>query len=244
MTLAKNKNWLVMDTSTEVVSLAVARGVQVYTQTLPGAAQSSALLIPGCMQLLDQAGLQLRELDGFVFGRGPGSFTGLRTACAVTQGFAFAVDKPVLPVDTLLAVAEQTRLDLQGTDGTTPLTVLALLDARMNEIYMALYRWTPEAGWHKLLPLQVAPQLPDDLPSDTVVAGNAVQVYPERMPAGLRTHMALPTAQAMLSLAPALWAAGQAVPAEQATPLYIRDKVAQTTAEREAAKAAQSGAAA
>ena len=244
MILAKNMNWLVMDTSTEVVSLAVARGEQVYTQTLPGAAQSSALLIPGCMQLLDQAGLRLQELDGFVFGRGPGSFTGLRTACAVTQGFAFAVDKPVLPVDTLLAVAEQTRLDLQGTHGTTPLTVLALLDARMNEIYMALYRWTPEAGWQNLLPLQVAPQLPDDLPSDTVVAGNAVQVYPERMPAGLRTHMALPTAQAMLGLAPALWAAGQAVPAEQAMPLYIRDKVAQTTAEREAAKAAQSGAAA
>lgn len=244
MILAKNMNWLVMDTSTEVVSLALVRGEQVYTQTLPGAAQSSALLIPGCMQLLVQAGLRLQELDGFVFGRGPGSFTGLRTACAVTQGFAFATDKPVLPVDTLLAVAEQTRLDLQGTHGTTPLTVLALLDARMNEIYMALYRWTPEAGWQNLLPLQVAPQLPDDLPSDTVVAGNAVQVYPERMPAGLRTHMALPTAQAMLNLAPALWAAGQAVPAEQAMPLYIRDKVAQTTAEREAAKAAQSGAAA
>ncbi len=244
MTLAKHKNWLVMDTSTEVVSLAVAHGAQVYTQTLPGAAQSSALLIPGCMQLLDQAGLRLQELDGFVFGRGPGSFTGLRTACAVTQGFAFAVDKPVLPVDTLLAVAEQTRLDLQGPDSATPLTVLALLDARMNEIYMALYRWTPETSWQKLLPLQVAPQLPDDLPSDTVVAGNAVQVYPERMPASLRTHMVLPTAQAMLSLAPALWAADQAVPAEQAMPLYIRDKVAQTTAEREAAKAAQSGAAA
>jgi len=244
MTLANNMNWLAMDTSTEVVSLAVARGEQVYTQTLPGAAQSSAFLIPGCMQLLDQAGLRLQELDGFVFGRGPGSFTGLRTACAVTQGFAFAIDKHVLPVDTLLAVAEQTRLDLQGPHGTTPLAVLALLDARMNEIYMALYRWTPEAGWQNLLPLQVALQLPDDLPSDTVVAGNAVQVYPERMPIGLRTHVALPTAQAMLSLAPALWAAGKAVPAEQAMPLYIRDKVAQTTAEREAAKAAQSGAAA
>lgn len=233
--------WLVMDTSTEVVSLAVAHGEKVYTQTLPGAAQSSALLIPGCMQLLAQAGLRLQDLDGFVFGRGPGSFTGLRTACAVTQGFAFAVNKLVLPVDTLLAVAEQTRLDLQGAKSASPLTVLALLDARMNEMYMALYRWSADSGWQTLMPLQVAAQLPDPQgwPVDTVLAGNAVQVYPDRMPSGWRTHLAVPTAQAMLSLTPALWAAGQAVPAEQAMPLYIRDKVAQTTAEREAAKAAQ-----
>jgi tRNA threonylcarbamoyladenosine biosynthesis protein TsaB len=234
---------LVMDTSTEVVSLAVGNAGQVYTQTLPGAAQSSALLIPGCMQLLDQAGLRLQELDGFVFGRGPGSFTGLRTACAVTQGFAFAVDKPVLPVDTLLAVAEQTRLDVQGVDATSPMTVLAVLDARMNEMYMALYHWAPETGWQTWMPLRVAAQLPDRsaLPADTVVSGNAVQVYPERMPEGLRTHVALPTARAMLSLAPALWAAGEGVSAEYAMPLYIRDKVAQTIVEREAAKAASTG---
>lgn len=236
-------NMLVMDTSTEVVSLAVNNGAQVLMQSLPGAAQSSALLIPGCLQLLGQAGLRLQDLDGFVFGRGPGSFTGLRTACAVTQGFAFAVDKPVLPVDTLLAVAEQTRLDMQEGQAPSPLTVLALLDARMNEMYMALYHWSPEAGWQTLMPLQVAAQLPDSSawPADTVVSGNAVQVYPDRMPVGVRTHVAAPTAQAMLSLAPALWAAGQGVPAEQAMPLYIRDKVAQTTAEREAAKAAASG---
>ncbi|MEY5029016.1 MAG: tRNA threonylcarbamoyladenosine biosynthesis protein TsaB [Pseudomonadota bacterium] len=237
---------LVMDTSTEVVSLAVTTAEQVFTQTLPGAAQSSASLIPGCLQLLGQAGLRLQDLDGLVFGRGPGSFTGLRTACAVTQGFAFAVDKPVLPVDTLLAVAEQTRLDVQGAQAPSPLTVLALLDARMNEMYMALYRWAPQTGWQTLMPLQVAAQLPDSSawPADTIVSGNAVQVYPDRMPAGLRTHVALPTAQAMASLAPALWAAGQGVSAELAMPLYIRDKVAQTTAEREAVKAAQFGAAA
>ncbi len=240
--MSRLMNWLVMDTSTDVVSLAVAHGAQVYNQTLPGAAQSSALLIPGCLQLLAQAGLRLQDLDGFVFGRGPGSFTGLRTACAVTQGFAFAVDKPVLPVDTLLAVAEQTRLDLQGALGTSPLSVLALLDARMNEMYMALYHWSPERGWQTVRPLQVGGQVPhdwrQDLPEDVVVAGNAAWVYPQRMPEGLRCHEAMPTANAMLSLTPALWGAGLAVPAEQAMPLYIRDKVAQTTAEREAAKAA------
>jgi tRNA threonylcarbamoyladenosine biosynthesis protein TsaB len=125
-------------------------------------------------------------------------------------------------------------------------TVLALLDARMNEMYMALYRWAPQTGWQTLMPLQVAAQLPDSSawPADTIVSGNAVQVYPDRMPAGLRTHVASPTAQAMASLAPALWAAGQGVSAELAMPLYIRDKVAQTTAEREAVKAAQFGAAA
>ena len=226
--------WLAFDTSTDVLSLAVAQGEQVWSQTLPGGAQASASLIPAVMDLLAQASLPLTALDAIVFGRGPGSFTGLRTACSVAQGLALGAQLPVLPVDTLLAVAEEARVQAGSPD---TLTVLAMLDARMDEVYSATYRWSAGA-WTALSPLQVgAPEQVSVPPGrDVVLAGNVFDAYGERLPAGQRVQ-ALPTAAALLRLAPALWVSGQAVPADQAMPLYIRDKVAQTTAEREAQKA-------
>jgi tRNA threonylcarbamoyladenosine biosynthesis protein TsaB len=241
--------WLAFDTSTDELSLAVARGDQVWTQTLPGGAQSSSGLIPAVFAMLSEAEMTLATLDAIVFGRGPGSFTGLRTACAVAQGLAFGAGVPVLPIDTLLAVAEQARW-AQHQAGLwafkVPLTVLALLDARMGEVYSAAYRWQVQPGdeaadvrgqWQTVTPLQVGPpelvQLPEG--PGVLLAGNAFAVYPERLPAGQR-WVAMPTAAALLRLAPAAWAQGQVVPAEQAMPLYVRDKVAHTTAEREALK--------
>ncbi len=229
-------HWLAFDTSTDVLSVGVSVNSQSEVRTLAGGAQSSATLIPSAMEMLAQAGVGLPQLDAIVFGRGPGSFTGLRTACAVAQGLAFGADIPVLPVDTLLALAEEARVLAGVTD--QPLTVLALLDARMDEVYSAAYDWDGQR-WTSRHPLQVgAPQqvvLPDE--PRVLLAGNAFEAYGERLPAGERVP-ALPTAAALLRLAPALFVAGLAVPAEQAMPLYIRDKVAQTTAEREAAKGA------
>lgn len=254
MSGSPERRWLAFDTSTDVLSLAVARGDQVWTQTLPGGAQASSGLIPAVMALLAEAGMPLASLYAIVFGRGPGSFTGLRTACAVAQGLAFGVDVPVLPVDTLLAVAEEARWTQLQAGAIAPdaaLTVLALLDARMDEVYSAAYRWEPVPGsmpgsshgrWQEAAPLQVGAPEKLQMPDERVVlqAGNAFAAYGERLPpvapGGLRCE-ALPTAAALLRLAPALWAQGLAVPAEQAMPLYIRDKVANTTAEREAMKA-------
>jgi len=227
-------NWLAFDTSTEVLSIGVTANGRTDARTLAGGAQASNNLIPTAMEMLAQAGVGLPQLDAIVFGRGPGSFTGLRTACAVAQGLAFGADIPVLPVDTLLALAEEARV-LAGVSEQA-LTVLALLDARMDEVYSAACDWDGQR-WSQRSPLQVsAPQhivLPDA--SRVLLAGNAFEAYGERLPAGERVQ-ALPTAAALLRLAPALFADGQAVPAEQAMPLYIRDKVAQTTAERMAAK--------
>ena len=250
MTAVTQPRWLAFDTSTDVLSLAVARGDQVWTQTLPGGAQASSGLIPAVLAMLAEADMPLASLDAIVFGRGPGSFTGLRTACAVAQGLAFGSDLPVLPVDTLMAVAEEARwaqVQAGAIAHDAEITVLALLDARMDEVYSAAYRWEPVPGashgrWQEAAPLQVsAPeklQWPNHLP--VLQAGNAFVAYGERLPlvapGGLRCE-ALPTAAALLRLAPALWAQGLAVPAEQAMPLYIRDKVANTTAEREAMKA-------
>ena len=250
MSTSAEHRWLAFDTSTDVLSLAVARGGQVWTQTLPGGAQASSGLIPAVQAMLAEADMPLASLDAIVFGRGPGSFTGLRTACAVAQGLAFGADVPVLPVDTLMAVAEEARWAQVQAGAIAPdaeLTVLALLDARMDEVYSAAYRWEPVPGsshgrWQEAAPLQVGAPEKLQMSHNRVVlqAGNAFATYGDRLPrvapGGLRCE-ALPTAAALLRLAPALWAQGLTVPAEQAMPLYIRDKVANTTAEREAIKA-------
>ena len=230
--------WLAFDTSTDVLSLAVARGDRVWTQTLPGGAQSSSGLIPAVLSMLAEADMPLASLNAIVFGRGPGSFTGLRTACAVAQGLAFGADVPVLPVDTLLAVAEEARWQrVQGGAADADVSVLAMLDARMDEVYSAAYQWSAAGqSWQGVSALQVS--APENVQSSAfVLAGNVFEAYGPRLNMPGERCVALPTAAALLRLAPALWAQGLAVPADQAMPLYIRDKVANTTAEREAMKA-------
>ena len=239
-------NLLAFDTSTEHLSIAVSRAVegrvQVWTHSGPGGAQASATLIPAIRALLAEAGLTLRALDAIAFGAGPGSFTGLRTACAVAQGLGYGAGVPLLPVDTLLAVAEAAR-DGRATPAapTAPLNVVAVLDARMDEVYTARYAWngatwTQPGSWDVCKPEVLAEGAPAG--SGWVVAGNAFAAYGERLLPGWPRVEALPTAAAMLRLAPALLAAGQAVSADQALPRYIRDKVAKTTEERAAEKAA------
>jgi tRNA threonylcarbamoyladenosine biosynthesis protein TsaB len=196
-----------------------------------GGAQASASLIPSLHGLLSQAGLRLDELHAIVFGRGPGSFTGLRTACSVAQGLAFGADVPVLPVDTLMAVAEEARA-AAGYE-----KVVAVLDARMDEVYSATYLWT-DGRWQQEGGFAVGRPETVVVAEGWALAGNAFTAYAGRLPGDAPRVEALPTATALLRLAPALLAAGQAVPAARALPLYIRDKVAQTTEERAVARAA------
>jgi tRNA threonylcarbamoyladenosine biosynthesis protein TsaB len=222
---------LAFDTSTDTLSVAVQHGERVLERQGPGGAQASSSLIPLIQSLLAEAGLELRTLDAIAFGRGPGSFTGLRTACAVAQGLGFGAGVPLLPVDTLLAVAEEARARF-GT-----LRVVALLDARMDQVYAANYDFGadgagPTADVQLLAPEQLV--LPDG--AGWALAGNAFAAYAERLPAGAPRYTVLPGAAAMLRLAPALLAAGRQVAPSDAWPLYVRDKVAQTTAERAAAK--------
>ena len=233
-------NLLAFDTSTDILSIAVQHGDAVLQHTGPGGAQASATLIPAVRDLVAQAGLSFDALDALVFGRGPGSFTGLRTACAVAQGLAFGArggrGMPVLPVDTLLAVAEEAR----HQHGCTQ--VVAVLDARMDEVYHARCEWLAGEGrWRADADFGLDAPESVQAPPGWTVAGNARAPYGERL-APTATHVAaLPTAAALLRLAPALMAAGGGMPASDALPRYIRDKVAQTTAERAAQRAAAAG---
>jgi tRNA threonylcarbamoyladenosine biosynthesis protein TsaB len=223
---------LAFDTSTETLSIAVSAGAgaPALEHTGPGGAQASAALIPAITDLLARAGLALRDLDGIAFGRGPGSFTGLRTAAAVAQGLGFGAGVPVLPIDTLLAVADEARAQ------TGAGRVVALLDARMDEVYFAAYEWE-QGRWLT----RRAPALgrPEDvaLPAGWALAGNVLQLHAGRLPAAAAQVTALPTARALLRLAPQALADGADHAAIHALPLYIRDKVAQTTQERAAERA-------
>ena len=229
-------NLLALDTSTEALSIAVQHGDGVWVRTGAGGAQASATLIPAIRDCMARAGLAFAALDAIVFGRGPGSFTGLRTACSVAQGLAFGARPggvPVLPVDTLLAVAEEAR----HQHGLTQ--VVAVLDARMDEVYTAPFQfdghcWSAPGDFGLLAPEHI------EVPVGWALAGNADAAYPGRIAAAAAVRVVvLPTASALLRLAPALLATGQAVPADQALPRYIRDKVAKTTQERADERLAQ-----
>jgi tRNA threonylcarbamoyladenosine biosynthesis protein TsaB len=240
-------NLLAFDTSTEVMSIGVSRVVdgapRQWLHASAGGAQASASLIATVMDLLQQAGLTLAQLDAICFGAGPGAFTGLRTACAVAQGLAFGARVPVLPVDTLLALAEEAHH--ASLPEVPACRVTALLDARMDEMYAATYdfadgQWSEVLGSHLVRPEDLV--VARGAQAVQVLAGNVFTVYADRLVdvelKEIPRITALPTAAALLRLAPRLLAAGKAVTAAEALPIYIRDKVAKTTAERMAEKAA------
>ncbi len=229
---------LALDTSTDTLSVAVQHGAAIYEHTGAGGAQASTGLIAAIEALLQQAGLALSELDAIVFGRGPGSFTGLRTACAVVQGLALGAKRKVLPVDTLLAVAQEAQMQAQQ-QGLDARRILATLDARMGEIYAHYYEYDS-----KLFSIHEGELLikPENLmrglgSAPTLLAGNIRPSLDALLPAAaldLPYLACLPSARALLAWAPTGIAAGGLVDAEHALPLYIRNKVALTTAEREA----------
>jgi len=245
-------NLLAFDTGTESMSIAVARTVdgqvRQWQHSAAGGAKASTDLIPAILDLLQKAGLRLQELDAICFGAGPGSFTGLRTACSVAQGLAFGAGVAVLPVDSLLAVAEEARHTAWAQQPSGMVT--ALLDARMDELYGPPWAGGPQGNWCELQagtlvrPESVARVPADESTDPWLLAGNVFSVYGDRVAAdapaaaSAQRIAALPTASAMLRLAPQLIAAGRTVAAEHAWPSYIRDKVAKTTAERMAEKAA------
>ncbi len=260
-------NLLAFDTSTEQLSVALQRGggdggaPQQWAFSGPGGAQASTTLIPAIQRLMQQAGLDYPDLAAIAFGAGPGSFTGLRTACSVAQGLGFAANVPVLPVDCLMAVAEDARLQrrqpLQEAASTphdalpdADLSVVAMLDARMDELYVARYTFRSKVWITDEVPSLIRPEdvaawinlaasgEGDDAPP-VIFAGNVFAHYGQRLNfPEKRCQNALPAAPAMLRLASQLLRQGLAVRADQALPLYIRDKVAKTTEERLREKAA------
>ncbi len=238
---------LSLDTATDRLHLALSVGEVVSTRELPGGAQASATLLPALADLLAEARLAWPDVQAIAFGRGPGAFTGLRTAASVAQGLALALNCPVIALDTLMAVAEDARL--ARPEACAPGQVCWVLqDARMDELYVAAFTWSGQ-HWVEREPARLWP-LSQGVPPWWLSAaqsaeppppwaGNAWQAYPDRL-AALLPHQwlsdgaqpAAPRGRALASLAQAAWARGDTLDAALALPRYVRDKVAQTTAER------------
>lgn len=262
---------LALDTATERLHVALVVGQATYTRDWPGGAQASAQLLPGLQALLADVGVRWDALNAIAFGSGPGAFTGLRTACSVTQGLALGLGCPVIVLDTLMAVAEDARQRAALTDPAAcppGQTLWVLQDARMDELYAAPFTWDGlrwQAGegpalWPLSEPAQrwgTSDANPDanpnadadatESPAAFALCGNALAqcasafdgVFARRpvlhWPQG---EQAVPSGAALAALARQAWADGQCVDAALALPRYVRDKVAQTTAERAATRAA------
>lgn len=226
---------LVLDTSTEYCSAALWLDGEVRARRVRADQQHSSLLLPMVDELLVESALSLRQLDGIAYGAGPGSFTGLRIACAVTQGLAFGADLPVVGVSTLESIAEQTGAD----------KVLTVLDARMAEVYWAAYQ-RGSTGWRCVVEPALA--LPDSVcvpeGGDWVGAGNGFVALGEVLRPRLSAQLVriddtiMPDAAAMAPLAAQAFELGESMDAALAAPIYLRDKVALTVDERRARKSA------
>lgn len=227
-------NLLALDTSTEFLSLALKLGERTFTHYQETGSASSQLVLPQIQVLLDSTNVQLKDLDGIAFGAGPGAFTGVRIASGVAQGLGFGANLPVVGINTLTAVAEASGQD----------KVIVCLDARMGEIYHAIL--VKQNGiWLEISETKVCK--PQDAPTmeggDWFGAGSGwaaysdvlTQVYTDNLSQTLPNILQgiTPTAEAILRLAQPVFAAGQAKPAMEAMPIYIRNRVALTTLERE-----------
>jgi len=231
---------LAIETSSELASCALLAGELVTTRESSGVRTHSQSILPMVQALLADAGIKLADVDAIAFGAGPGSFTGVRTACGITQGLAFGANLPVVPLVTLDAMALACR------ERTGASEILVLLDARMGEVYWAQYRYA--GGWHTVVaPALCAPEAVAPVPAAGLVAcGNGLTAYPQAFAASSFAIGALPDilphARELVRLGALAFAAGQAVDAAAAQPLYLRNKIAYTSAERQVINAAKAAA--
>lgn len=222
--------FLALDTSTEACSVALALDGQILALDEVCPQQHSKRILPMLQQLLSDAGVSLYQLDGIIFGRGPGSFTGVRIGVSVAQGLAFGADLPVFGVSTLAAMAQAAAVQQNATE------VIAAIDARMAEVYIAAYT-LDEAGLMQAITPEIAAKpaaLPEVLTSLSFTSqllgvGTGWQTYPQALqqlaPALIADSILYPSAQFMLPFASRAWQQQLFVSAEQAEPVYVRDEV-------------------
>lgn len=227
---------LALETSTEYCSVALWQDGALDARCALVGQRHSEQLMPMLDGLLRGAGVKLGKLDGIAFGSGPGSFTGVRIACGVTQGLALGAGLPVVGICTLLALAEASGHD----------KVIAALDARMGELYHAAYERC-DGGWTTRVEpnLCKAEEAPRVAGEGWVGVGSGFAAHAEALTTRYAEQLAdmdgnaIPQAAAIAILAAPVFAAGQGSDAALASPFYLRDKVALTTQERAATRETQ-----
>ncbi|WP_429119835.1 tRNA (adenosine(37)-N6)-threonylcarbamoyltransferase complex dimerization subunit type 1 TsaB [Aeromonas veronii] len=218
---------LAVDTATEACSAALLVGDKLFSRWEEAPRDHTRKILPMVQAVLEDAGISLSDLDAIAFGRGPGSFTGVRIGISVAQGLAFGAGVPLIGISTLAAMA-QGAYRLEGAE-----QVLTAIDARMNEVYFGRYELID--GRMQLVGDEVVSEpaalvdVRGKLAGPVTCVGTGFETYGETL-SGLADELAVsqvrfPAAEDMLPLARAAWLAGEAVPVEQATPVYLRDKV-------------------
>ena len=223
---------LAIETSSELASAALLHGEQVYSTASSGVQTHSQSILPMLQSLLLKAGITLGQCDAIAFGAGPGSFTGVRTACGIAQGLAFGAGLPVVPVSTLMAMAQACRD--QEPPQQQAHDVLCILDARMNEVYWAQYRYAGD--WQTIIAPALSAAAEVRPQGDVIACGNGLSAYAAAFEthnfAGPARPTVMPHAIQIAQLARIAFQRGQAVSPHDAQPLYLRNKVALTSAER------------
>ncbi|MFM5413280.1 tRNA (adenosine(37)-N6)-threonylcarbamoyltransferase complex dimerization subunit type 1 TsaB [Aeromonas dhakensis] len=218
---------LAVDTATEACSAALLVGEKVFSRWEEAPRDHTRKILPMVQAVLDEAGVTLDELDAIAFGRGPGSFTGVRIGIGVAQGLALGAGVPLIGISTLAAMAQGAhRLD--GAE-----RVLTAIDARMDEVYFGQYELID--GRIQLVGEEVVSgpaalvASRGTLPGSFTRVGTGFETYGETLAALadelVASQVRFPAAEDMLPLARSAWLAGEAVAVELATPVYLRDKV-------------------
>ena len=223
-------NILALDTSTENCSAALSINGEVLVREFVSPREHTKRILPMVDSLLSEAGIKLTDLDALAFGRGPGSFTGVRIGTGIAQGLAFGADLPMLPVSTLAIMAQGAHRLHNATD------VLPAIDARMGEIYFAQYQLN-DAGIMTLFGNEMvitAAELVANFNQperEFYTLGTGWETYAEQL-AGLNVSqltacegIQFPISHDMLAIAAADFANGKAVAVEDAMPVYVRDTV-------------------
>lgn len=222
---------LAIDCSTEWLAVAAGDATTCIERREHAGQTHSQLALPRIESVLAELGWRVGDLDGIAFGAGPGTFTGVRIACGIAQGLALGASRPVVPVTTLEALAEQAFATHAAT------RVLACLDARMQEVYVAAYERL-DGTWREVeAPAVVRPDQVIVPEGEWFGAGPGFAAYPalaQRLSLRASDATIAPTAAAIIALAVPRLMAGQAVDAAHALPLYVRHRVALTSAERAA----------
>jgi tRNA threonylcarbamoyladenosine biosynthesis protein TsaB len=220
---------LALDTATEACSAALYLDGEIRQLYRVAPREHSHIILPMIDQLLADSGNGVSDLDALTFGRGPGSFMGVRIAAGIAQGIAFAWDLPVVPISTLAAIA-QTAYAETGAG-----RVLSAIDARMNEVYWGAYSLSDQdcmrivGKEHVCAPTQV----PRPEGGGWTGAGSGWNAYGDGLRAGMdpgslvgQLDSCFPTAESIVKLAVVEYTAGRHLSAAQAQPIYLRDNVA------------------
>ena len=220
--------YLAFDTSTEFCSVALLNNGQLVQKFDRLGNAHSDFVLPWIHEMVKSAGIQLADIDGILFGHGPGSFTGLRIACGIAQGLSFGLDKPVLGVSTLKSIAFHFRDQAKR--------IAVLNDARMNECYAAIY----DVKDGQLIEVQAEQLIKPENVSHwlqmhqvDLAVGTAIGVY--EMNITIPSSFQAPEAGFMIQWALSLGSELSALwtRPEQVAPLYVRNRVALTIKERE-----------